>query len=134
MNNCNKVFLIDDDRLSNFVNRSLLRNIGLGFDVHTFDSADNALFALKALAESSSTFPELILLDVNMPGKDGWEFLDECEKLFPEMQSICTIYMLSASLAKKDIDYAKEYAAVKGFIQKPLKVEKMESIMQLVIR
>jgi CheY-like chemotaxis protein len=134
MNDANKVFLIDDDRLSNFINKSMLRHMGMGYDVHTFDFADNALEALKELITNNLPLPELILLDVNMPLKDGWEFLEEITDLFPGIQSQCIIYMLSASVDKEDVDRAKGYAAVKGFIQKPLKIAKMESIMQLVTR
>ncbi len=134
MTESNKVFLIDDDRLSNFVNRSILRSIGLGFKIFAFETAEEGLEKLKELINDGFPLPELILLDINLPAMDGWDFLREYEKLRPEMNSIPVIYMLSASLDEKDQDKAKNYEQVKGFISKPFRKENLSAILHLVAR
>ncbi len=134
MEESNKVFLIDDDRLSNFVNRSILRSIGLGFKVFPFETAEDGLEKFKELVARKLPLPELILLDINLPAMDGWEFLIEYAKLVPEMQTRPMIYMLTASVDKKDADRANSFPHVTGIITKPFRVEKLSEILHLVAR
>lgn len=134
MEESNKVFLIDDDRLSNFVNRSILRSIGLGFKVFPFENAEDGLQKLKELIAAKLPLPELILLDINLPIMDGWEFLVEYDKLIPEMQTRAMIYMLTASVDKRDMEKADSSPHVTGIITKPFRVEKLSEILHLVAR
>jgi CheY-like chemotaxis protein len=117
------VFLIDDDSVSNFINTKIIQ-LCFPFTVVAFTSAMEALRELKQYQTSGSdSIPDLIFLDINMPGMDGWEFLDEFQKLPDFLLEKCHVTMLTSSLDRDDIEKSKKYKCVVGFISKPLTVE-----------
>lgn len=118
------IMLIDDDPIVNMVSKTLLQRNYPGIVIHTFLKAEDALQFLK----TSKDHPALILLDVVMPEMNGWQFLDEFEKL-PEKPPVC---MLSSSLRKSDHEEAKKYSSVIDFIIKPLDTEKIKTVMQFL--
>jgi len=118
------VVLIDDDPIVNMVSKTLLQRNYPGLVIHTFLKAEEALQFLKTSKEQ----PSLILLDLVMPDMNGWQFLDEFQKL-PVQPPVC---MLSSSLNKSDREEAKKYASVVDFIIKPLNAEKIKIMMQFL--
>lgn len=118
------IFLIDDDEIQNLINTRVIGLVSLDFEVRAYTSAE---VALKQLAElQSDNAPKLIFLDINMPKMNGWDFLEAYEK---ENYNV-DVYMLSSSINSKDIDKSKTYESVKGFICKPLVVEKLREVLQ----
>ena len=77
----------------------------------TFEELQNKPDALR---------PDIILLDLNMPILDGWQFLDE----FKQFNSTAQVYIMSSSNYPEDIQNASNYPLVKGYIVKPLTTEK----------
>jgi len=65
----------------------------------------------------------ILLLDINMPGIDGWEFLEQYEMFINKINPPITIYLLSSSVNKCDRDRAKAKQYVQGFISKPLSTD-----------
>jgi CheY-like chemotaxis protein len=117
------IFLIDDDAISNFINTKIIQ-AHFPFTVVAFTNAMEALQELKQYQTSGSdSIPDLIFLDINMPVMDGWEFLDEFQKLPDFLLAKCNITMLTSSLDRDDIEKSKKYRCVLGFISKPLTVE-----------
>jgi len=89
------ILLIDDDEPTNFLTNLMIQESGIGCDVHTMYTALDALEWLKV--ESNPT-PDLILLDINMPMMNGWEFLEEYRQLPITTKSKMIIVMLTSSL------------------------------------
>jgi CheY-like chemotaxis protein len=85
------------------------------------------IYASKALEElqNSADIPDFILLDINMPGMNGWEFLVSLLHSELPPNTLPEIYMLSSSLDPEDQAKARNSILVKGFISKPLEVEKL---------
>lgn len=119
-----KVVLIDDDQVNNFVCESIIRSEKFAEQVVSFEWAEDALAYLKkSVEEPSDSFPDLIFLDINMPGMDGWSFIDEYRKLPKQHLEHCNLFMLSSAVDRKDIISAKSHEEVKDFFSKPLSPE-----------
>ncbi|RZM28582.1 MAG: response regulator, partial [Pedobacter sp.] len=82
-----------------------------------------AIDYLKELQTQQQTLPNLILIDINMPVLNGWEFLEAYEKMNTTQK--IDMYMLSSSVYENDIEKAKTYKTVKGFISKPLSINRL---------
>lgn len=121
------IFVIDDDEATNFITRLVLEEAGYSGSLSFFDSARQAL---AVLSEPSTTPPDLILLDINMPGMDGWEFADEFLKL-PSSSRVITV-MFSTSDTQKDRTRALAHPIVSDFLQKPLCPEVITAILEKI--
>ena len=113
-----KVLLIDDNSMDNFINKKLLETGNFAANIIPHESAAEALAYLKN--EKPDHLPQIIFLDINMPGMDGFQFLDEFEKLPASVHDKCKIIMLSTSENFKDLNRANKNPLVKKFLNKPL--------------
>jgi CheY-like chemotaxis protein len=128
MNSIEGVLLIDDDNINNFLNARLIRKIGITENVQIALNGAEALKYLQNEKEADRPCPPLILLDINMPVMNGFEFLDH----FID-QNLCSgntiVIMLTTSTNEKDIDAIKHYKMVAGYINKPLTEEKIKETL-----
>ncbi len=117
----NNIILIDDDPIFNFINSKVIQTTKLGFVVHIFDKAFEALDELSNIARSDANdYRCIIFVDINMPGVNGWEFLERFTLLPASLIDSCRVFMLSSSNDASDIERSATYKPVKGFISKPL--------------
>jgi CheY-like chemotaxis protein len=131
MGTLKKVILIDDDQVNNFVCESIIRKEEFADEVISFEWAEDALEYLQEESEKGrSHFPDLIFLDINMPGMDGWSFIEEYRKLPPTATRHCSLFMLSSAVDRKDILTAKSNQYVKEFFSKPLSPEVLHLIRE----
>ncbi|WP_205502090.1 response regulator [Rufibacter psychrotolerans] len=116
-----KVFLIDDDEIHNFLCESVIKSQGFADTVNSYLWAEEALTSLHHLVQNApQDFPEIIFLDINMPGMDGWEFIEEYRKLPAEFTQKCLLFVLSSAVDKNDIMHARTLSEVNDFFSKPL--------------
>jgi len=115
------ILLVDDDPINNLINQRLISKVELGDKTHEFLSGMSALEFLQKLDLSEGS---LILLDINMPIMNGWEFLDNYLERFSNRNDI--ILILSSSIDFLDRIKAQEYSIVSGFLEKPLTLEKLK--------
>jgi CheY-like chemotaxis protein len=106
--------LIDDDEIFNFLSERVLKISEIANTVQIFSKAKEALTYFSDFKEEDKV---IILLDIRMPEMDGFEFLEEFNKL--NLLNI-DVYMLTSSLDERDKEKAFTYPAVKGFYSKPL--------------
>jgi CheY-like chemotaxis protein len=120
------IYLIDDDKIFNFLNEMLIKKTkGDSCEVICFEDAQNALELLKQnLILMQTPLPDKIFLDINMPVFDGWDFLDELNKLNFNGHN-CDVYMLTSSVSPFDIAKSRTYEMVRDFISKPLTEAKL---------
>lgn len=128
------VWLVDDDELSNYINGSILKNQNFAQSITTFTSIQEAFIALDLAVQADVNFPDLIFLDLEMPGLDGWDFLKYFSLLPKAVKEKCRLYMLSSSINFADAIKVKEYEDVRDFIEKPLTLEKLQTIKAKGIR
>ncbi|PRY87011.1 response regulator [Mongoliibacter ruber] len=118
------IILVDDDPINNLINKRLITKLSISEKVEEFLEAEKALQRLRSLDSNEQT---LILLDINMPVMNGWDFLNVYLKEFPERKD--EIYVLSSSIDLQDRQKAMQYHVVKGFVEKPLTPEKIKNIV-----
>ncbi len=120
--------LVDDNPDDNFYHEREIRKSNLADIVIVIKTSGiDALEYLK-LDKSENIHPDLILLDINMPAMNGWEFVQEYNKLDKEQQSRAIIVMLTTSDNPEEKAKAKALGSVLDFITKPLTRLTMKAI------
>ncbi|GAA4313824.1 response regulator [Pontixanthobacter gangjinensis] len=123
------VWVIDDDEIYQLIIKKLIRRSEVFEEQLYFRSAREVLEQL----DSSQVFlPDVILLDINMPMLDGWQFIDKLKSRYEDFSCRTTIYIVSSSIAYSDRERAERYPEVSGFISKPMTVEKLRNIGEAI--
>lgn len=135
MKKLNRVLLIDDDTATNFITKMIIKKAGITDQIDTALNGKQALAFLTnsgeyAKDEQTYPLPQLILLDINMPIMDGWEFAEAFAKLEEYHKENTTIIMLSSSLNPDDRERALKIPVISGFQNKTLSPEGLASIMK----
>lgn len=123
------IMLVDDDKNDNFFHERAIKKSNLEIIVIAKNSGMKALEYLKSMEENKDLQPELIFLDINMPGMNSWDFLKEYNELDKELLSRITVIMLTTSDNPDDKARAKTWNHVSDYIVKPLTKEKMDDII-----
>ncbi len=125
------ILLVDDDEVTNFLSREMLRIFLHDPIIDEVLNGQDALSYLKDKVAHQESLPHLILLDINMPIMDGWEFLKEFGQLtWPGLEAI-SVVMFTSSVYHEDIDKARSFTIVRDIFSKPLDEEKIRSIAAL---
>ena len=125
-----KIFIIDDEEILRFIAKTIAKKIDNCINITTFNNGYEAISSLKQLLISMDDLPDVILLDINMPVMDGWQFLDEFIKIKPQFLKEVAIYILSSSSSVEDIDKTKNYGEIVGYLIKPIEVNALRKIIQ----
>lgn len=123
--------LIDDNEHDNFFHEREIKKNNSETFVITKKSGIEALEYLKSKKNNDNIQPDLIFLDINMPGMNGWEFLEEYNKLDKEIQSRVIVIMLTTSDNPDDTNRAKTWKFVSDYITKPLTKERLKDIIEI---
>jgi CheY-like chemotaxis protein len=124
------VLLIDDDEGTNFIHEFVIKNSNCAEEVCSVQSGSEALNYLKAMGEKNLPQPDLIFLDINMPGMNGWEFLKKYDELNQIKKESIVVVMLTTSLNPDDEKMAKSIPSISGFKNKPLTTETIEEVIE----
>ena len=127
MKKINCILLIDDNKADNVFHSITIKEANVCKYIKIAINGIEALAYLKKAGEpnQSESFPvpDLIYLDINMPGMNGFEFLEEYRKLDEKLKSKAVIIMLTTSLNPDDQKKTMEYKEMSGFENKPLTAE-----------
>lgn len=130
--NYNCVMLIDDNELDNFINTNMMQSCNFAENIYVHTGGKSALELLHNFNRNPKlplTFlPQVILLDINMPLMDGFQFLDELNRLPKDFLKDIKIVMLTTSTNPQDLERAKDYNMVIKFTNKPISEKVLLSI------
>jgi CheY-like chemotaxis protein len=117
-----KILLIDDDKITNYLNEKLIIRLGIGNEIVVKANGKDALLYLK----DTEIFPSLIFLDINMPGLNAFDFIEEFKRLGYQRKDV-VIVILTISDDLDDLIRLK-YLGRYAYLNKPLTEEKMLEI------
>jgi CheY-like chemotaxis protein len=117
------VMLIDDNEIDNLINQKMIEAASITDNIYTHTGAKSAIEFLRNMEKldvADKVLPDVIFLDIDMPLMDGFQFLDEFEKLTTVAKKKCKIVMLTSSINPQDFNRSKKYENVKLYLNKPL--------------
>lgn len=117
------VLLVDDDRFTNLIHTKAIERSGIDVAVTAVSNVPDALAFLTQQADFSQTKPSIILLDINMPGLSGWDFMKAYRELEERFKVKVIVTMLTTSLNPDDEERAKLDNQIVSFLHKPLRPE-----------
>lgn len=126
------VMLIDDNEIDNLINQKMIEAANIAEHIYIHTGARSAIEFLRNLEkldkETENVMPEVIFLDIDMPLMDGFQFLDEFDKLSEGTKKKCKVVMLTSSINPQDVNKSKRYSYVKKYINKPLSQDNLANL------
>jgi CheY-like chemotaxis protein len=120
-----KFLLVDDSLLDLFIHKKLISISDLAESITTFNSGEEALEYL--IKNQSSVEESVMLLDLQMPGMNGFEFIDAFAGLEKNLKSKIRIFILSSTVDQGDIVKARDNPYIEDMIAKPVDVNHLKS-------
>ena len=120
--------IIDDDPIFIYGTKRVMEMADFSNSIMVFNNGEEAITKLRPIMRSKEAIPDIILLDLNMPIMDGWQFLDEFTQIPTEKEVV--IYIVTSSVDPEDIERAKSYEDVDNYLVKPIKADQLLGIMQ----
>lgn len=124
--------IIDDTELDHFIARKMIGNVSNAYKVKSFLDAPSALQHIIEAEHDDTIKIILVFLDIYMPMMNGFEFVEEFEKLEQTLQDKYYIVALTSSIEMSDINRMSSYRSFKGRITKPITVDGLRSLLNKV--
>lgn len=125
VSNVHSIMLVDDNVIDRLVHRRLLEIHKIGDSIFEFNAAEDALFYLQNNSTDKDKIPDLILLDIMMPGMGGFDFMTHFAHLKEKMVKCPLIYMLSSTNDEGDIRRVRNNENVIKMLNKPFSPESL---------
>lgn len=126
------VMLIDDNEIDNFINHKMLEGCNFSERTYIHTSGKSALEFLQNLAKagkvSKDLIPEIIFLDINMPIMDGFQFVEEFDKLSNDLKNLSKVVILTTSINPSDVEKSKKNKYIIKYVNKPLTQDTLSTI------
>jgi CheY-like chemotaxis protein len=120
------VMVIDDNHIDLYIASRMISKNNFGEKVMQYSSAIDALEYLQENQENISQLPDIIFLDIYMPGMTGFEFMKEYEHLSITLKNQCKVYIISSSIDEQDLFCANNDVNVVAMKEKPISKEFLE--------
>ncbi|MEO9894704.1 response regulator [Aurantibacter sp.] len=122
------VCIIDDDDIHLYTIKRALKEIAIPQEISTFSDGEEAINFIKDNSDNSDALPDLILLDINMPIMDGFDFIEAFVEL--KIKKDIIIHMVSSSVNPNDIKRAKDIPQITEYITKPISPKVLEQLIK----
>ena len=123
------IWIVDDDPIYQTIINKLIQKSDAFSSHSSFLNGKEAITALSSALEVDDNLPDLILLDINMPVMDGWEFMEEIKTIKSKIHKQIIIYIVSSSIAIEDRNKSKTFSDIIGYIPKPISVNDLITIV-----
>lgn len=120
------ILMVDDSTPDLVLHRIAFEEAGYPVDLKSYQKAADALRDIEA----GTLQPDLILLDINMPGMDGWEFAEAYNQLPRSQRTGTIVMMLTTSLNPGDKSRAEQCGVIENFYNKPLTADMVEAMLR----
>jgi CheY-like chemotaxis protein len=122
------IWVIDDDPIYQIIMQKIIYKSGIFSSNYSFSNGKEAIDFLKQIILKNENFPDIILLDIEMPILDGWGFMDEMAILKSRINKEIHIYISSSSIAIEDKERAKNNCGILGYMSKPITLNDLVKI------
>lgn len=125
--------IVDDDEIYQYTIKKTIKSLNLANSIIAFSDGEEALNFMIENLNKDEELPDIILLDINMPIMDGFQFMEEYIKIKPKLGKKIIIYMVSSSVDIADIERAKRISEISDYIIKPIKQGRIKSIIDELV-
>ncbi|RTE53352.1 response regulator [Arenibacter aquaticus] len=130
MRTLTKICIVDDDDIYRFTIERTLESLEYSTKTMAFSDGEQAINFISDHLNEDAELPDIIFLDIDMPVMDGFQFMEEYEKIKSNVSKDMIIYMVSSSLDPVDIDSAKKISSISDYIVKPISSDRLKSILE----
>lgn len=123
-----KIAVIDDDQVFHMIVKKQLYVSKVDCEIQKFFNGEEAYQYFKNNIDNPDALPEYVMLDVNMPIKDGWDFLEDYKTLPNSIRDKIKIYMVTSSVMNSDVERAKNHKDVEDYVSKPVSSQRLAEL------
>ncbi len=119
------IAIVDDDEIYRYVILRTMQTSDISIKNLVFTNGEQALHFIVDNLGNQSELPDVILLDMNMPVMDGFEFMTSYSSLVPKISKKIIVIMISSSINPSDIQRAKSIQGISNYMAKPILPSKL---------
>ncbi len=123
------IALVDDDRVYQFTTERMVARIDPEVRFQWFRNGEEALEYLQRHSQHPDILPDILILDINMPYMDGWQFLDAYKNWKLGSAKSVKIYVISSSADERDLLRARSYDDVTDYLEKPITSDILRNVI-----
>jgi len=124
------VCVIDDDKIYVYGLKKLISLKQLCPNLIEFPNGKEAIDFFND-PQNQQQLPDIILLDIDMPVMDGWDFMEHYAQILPRLGKKITVYMVSSSIDDADMKRAKNITEVSDYVVKPVSQDKLARLFEV---
>ena len=121
--------IIDDSQLDCFIGEKIIQNTGTFSSVKSYTQAVEAYEIIKNSDPSPAEAITIIVLDIQMPVMNGFQFVEAFERLPEDVRANYAIFMFSSSINENDKNRLENHPCIRKFYGKPISKEIVASIV-----